>query len=72
VDAAVEFAEASPFPPPESLYDDVYVLDQDVHGSYSVKTTTPEPGPLEETDADTTGEISQQITSALEVAEDAS
>ena len=26
VDAAVEFAEASPFPAPESLYDDVYVL----------------------------------------------
>jgi pyruvate dehydrogenase E1 component alpha subunit len=72
VDAAVEFAEASPFPAPESLYDDVYVLDQDVHGSYSVKTTTPDVGPLEETDADTAGEISQQITSALEVAEDAS
>ena len=27
MDAAVEFAEASPFPAPESLYDDVYVLD---------------------------------------------
>ena len=27
VDAAVAFAEASPFPAPESLYDDVYVLD---------------------------------------------
>ncbi len=27
VDAAVAFAESSPFPAPESLYDDVYVLD---------------------------------------------
>jgi pyruvate dehydrogenase E1 component alpha subunit len=34
VDAAVEFAEASPFPPPESLYDDVYVLGDQVQGSY--------------------------------------
>jgi hypothetical protein len=35
VDAAVEFAEASPFPAPESLYDDVYVLDDEVRGHYS-------------------------------------
>jgi pyruvate dehydrogenase E1 component alpha subunit len=72
IDAAVEFAEASPFPAPESLYDDVYVFDQDVYGAYSVRTTTPDAETLEETDADTTGEIPQQITSALEVAEDAS
>jgi pyruvate dehydrogenase E1 component alpha subunit len=72
VDAAVEFAEASPFPAPESLYDDVYVLDHDVYGAYSVKTTTPDAGALDETDADTTDEVPQQITSALEVAEDAS
>jgi pyruvate dehydrogenase E1 component alpha subunit len=39
VDAAVEFAEASPFPTPESLYDDVYVLDREVQGWYSVATT---------------------------------
>ncbi|HYM90233.1 MAG TPA: thiamine pyrophosphate-dependent enzyme, partial [bacterium] len=39
VDAAVAFAEASPFPAPESLYDDVYVLDQEVRGWYSVETT---------------------------------
>ncbi|HEV3034272.1 MAG TPA: pyruvate dehydrogenase (acetyl-transferring) E1 component subunit alpha [Solirubrobacteraceae bacterium] len=38
VDAAVEFAEASPFPTPESLYDDVYVLDREVRGLYSVRT----------------------------------
>jgi pyruvate dehydrogenase E1 component alpha subunit len=72
VDAAVEFAEASPFPAPESLYDDVYVLDHDAYGAYSVKTTTPDAGTLDETDADTTNEVPQQITSALEVAEDAS
>ena len=34
VDAAVEFAEASPFPQPESLYEDIYVLDEQVHGAY--------------------------------------
>ena len=34
VDAAVEFAEASPFPAPESLYEDVYVLDQHARGAY--------------------------------------
>ncbi len=39
VDAAVAFAEASPFPAPESLYDDVYVLEDAVRGSYSVRTT---------------------------------
>ena len=30
------FAEASPFPPPESLYDDVYVLGDQVQGWYSI------------------------------------
>jgi pyruvate dehydrogenase E1 component alpha subunit len=34
VDAAVQFAEASPFPPADSLYDDVYVLDSQVKGRY--------------------------------------
>jgi pyruvate dehydrogenase E1 component alpha subunit len=38
VDAAVAFAEDSPFPAPESLYDDVYVLNQEVRGWYSVQT----------------------------------
>jgi pyruvate dehydrogenase E1 component alpha subunit len=72
VDAAVAFAEASPFPPPESLYDDVYVLDQDVRGSYSVKTTSPDAAPVEELEEETSGEISEQISSALQVAEEAS
>ena len=36
VDEAVRFADASPFPKPESLYDDVYVLGDQVKGWYSV------------------------------------
>jgi pyruvate dehydrogenase E1 component alpha subunit len=72
VDRAVEFAEHSPFPAPESLYDDVYVLDQDVRGTYSVKTTSlqePQPKPVQANGSD---EIPQQITDALQVGEDAS
>jgi pyruvate dehydrogenase E1 component subunit alpha len=42
VDAAVEFAEASPDPPLESLYDNVYVLGDQVQGWYSVDERTPE------------------------------
>jgi pyruvate dehydrogenase E1 component alpha subunit len=34
VEQAVEFAEASPFPGPETLYEDVYVLDEQAHGRY--------------------------------------
>jgi TPP-dependent pyruvate/acetoin dehydrogenase alpha subunit len=34
VDAAVAFADASPEPKAESLYDDVYVLGNQVKGSY--------------------------------------
>ncbi len=36
VDGAVAFADSSPFPPPESLYDDVYALGSQVRGWYSV------------------------------------
>jgi pyruvate dehydrogenase E1 component alpha subunit len=36
VDQAVAFADRSPFPEPESLYDDVYVLGDQVRGWYSV------------------------------------
>ena len=38
VETAVEFADASPFPKADSLYDDVYVLGDQVHGWYSVDT----------------------------------
>lgn len=36
VDDAVAFAEASPFPAPESLYDDIYVFGDQLKGWYSV------------------------------------
>jgi pyruvate dehydrogenase E1 component alpha subunit len=36
VDEAVAFADASPFPEPSSLYDDVYVLGDQVQGWYSI------------------------------------
>jgi len=42
VDEAVAFADASPFPAPESLYDDVYVLGDQVRGWYSVDERTPD------------------------------
>jgi pyruvate dehydrogenase E1 component alpha subunit len=73
VDEAVEFADASPFPAPESLYDNVYVLGDQVRGWYSVKTTEPLPaGPEEPPTAASTGEIPQQITVALEKGDEAS
>jgi pyruvate dehydrogenase E1 component alpha subunit len=80
VDEAVAFAEASPFPAPESLYDDVYVLGDQVQGWYSVRTpgshdgtegSLRESGVAEVPTAASTGEIPQQITSALEAAENA-
>ncbi len=80
VDAAVAFADASPFPAPESLYDDVYVLDVAVRGSYSVRTTRPEEAADQDARAggadgvreDGAQEISQQITTALQAGEDGS
>jgi pyruvate dehydrogenase E1 component alpha subunit len=36
VDEAVKFADDSPFPPPEALYDDIYVIGDQVKGWYSV------------------------------------
>ncbi len=43
VDAAVAFADASPHPGPTALYDDVYVLGDQVRGWYSVDERTPTP-----------------------------
>ncbi|HSD80271.1 MAG TPA: pyruvate dehydrogenase (acetyl-transferring) E1 component subunit alpha [Solirubrobacteraceae bacterium] len=43
VDAAVAFADASPPPPPESLYDDVYVLGGQVRGWWSLDERSPDP-----------------------------
>ena len=42
VDRAVEFADASPEPALESLYDNVYVLGDQMQGWYSVDERTPE------------------------------
>jgi pyruvate dehydrogenase E1 component alpha subunit len=79
VDAAVAFADASPFPPPESLYDDVYVLDDQVRGWYSAATSSEgselgEPGAERaragEAAAMADAEIPQQLTEALAAGED--
>ncbi len=75
VDAAVEFAEASPFPAPESLYDDVYVLDREVRGWYSVATTDgaadDSPGATRESaELSANDEIPQQLTDALAAGEE--
>jgi pyruvate dehydrogenase E1 component alpha subunit len=43
VDAAVAFADASPHPAPNELYDDIYVLGDQVRGWYSVDERTPTP-----------------------------
>jgi pyruvate dehydrogenase E1 component alpha subunit len=40
---AVEFADASPEPPLESLYDHIYVVGDQVQGWYAVDERTPEP-----------------------------
>ena len=46
IDAAVAFADASPHPSPNELYDDIYVLGDQVRGWYSVdeRTSTPHRG----------------------------
>lgn len=73
VDEAVEFADASPFPEPSSLYDNVYVLGDQVRGWYSVRTTEPDQaGPEAPSTAASTGEIPQQMTAALEQGDEAS
>ncbi len=76
VDAAVAFAEASPFPAPESLYDDVYVLEREVRGLYSLQSTdgsgseAPQgASPVEATPA-ANDEIPQQLSDALAAGED--
>lgn len=43
VDQAVAFADASPHPSPNDLYDDIYVLGDQVRGWYSVDERTPTP-----------------------------
>jgi pyruvate dehydrogenase E1 component alpha subunit len=48
VDEAVEFADNSPFPDLDSLYDDIYVYGKQVKGWYTVDERAPEPHPGEE------------------------
>jgi len=43
IDAAVAFADASPHPSPNDLYNDIYVLGDQVRGWYSVDERTPTP-----------------------------
>ncbi len=43
VDKAVKFADASPFPDLDSLYDDVYIYGGDVPGWWTVDERSPEP-----------------------------
>src|SRR4051794_25503094 len=43
VDQAVEFADDSPFPDLDSLYDDIYVYGDQVKGWYAVDERAPEP-----------------------------
>jgi pyruvate dehydrogenase E1 component alpha subunit len=80
VDEAVAFAEASPFPAPESLYDDVYVLDGQVPGWYSTATANARieldaaaaevKSGQRKALAASNDEIPQQLTSALAAGED--
>jgi pyruvate dehydrogenase E1 component alpha subunit len=73
VDAAVAFAESSPLPGPESLYDDVYVLSDQVHGWYSLDTTHSDGTlPREELGGEEAGldQVPRQLTDALAAGED--
>jgi pyruvate dehydrogenase E1 component alpha subunit len=73
VDAAVEFAETSPFPASESLYEDIYVLNQRSRGDYSARKTggahelAPQP---DVASTSSTDEVTRQLSSALELGED--
>jgi pyruvate dehydrogenase E1 component alpha subunit len=84
VDEAVAFADASPQPPPESLYDDIYVLGGQVRGWYSVDERSAgvhrgederalaegQGAPDSDGRGAATGEVPQQITAAVEAGED--
>jgi hypothetical protein len=48
VDGAVEFADASPFPDLASLYDDIYVLGDQVRGWHTVDERSPDVHPGEQ------------------------
>jgi pyruvate dehydrogenase E1 component alpha subunit len=62
VDEATEFADRSPFPDLDSLYDDIYVYGDQVKGWYSVDERSPRPHPGErEREA---GELAHELAEA--------
>jgi pyruvate dehydrogenase E1 component alpha subunit len=62
VDESVEFADQSPFPDLDSLYDDIYVYGEQVRGWYAVDERTPEVHPGEqEREA---GEVAHELAEA--------
>jgi pyruvate dehydrogenase E1 component alpha subunit len=71
VDEAVAFAEESPFPQPESLYEDVYVLDERSRGDYSARTTSRQKPSAEAPRTSGRDQVSEQLSGALELSEDA-
>jgi pyruvate dehydrogenase E1 component alpha subunit len=62
VDESVEFADNSPFPDLDSLYDDIYVYGEQVRGWYSVDERAPEPHRGEEERE--SGEVAHELAEA--------
>jgi pyruvate dehydrogenase E1 component alpha subunit len=62
IDEAVEFADRSPFPDLDSLYDDIYVYGEQVQGWYSVDERSPKPHRGEE-ERDS-GELAHELAEA--------
>jgi pyruvate dehydrogenase E1 component alpha subunit len=62
VDKAVEFADQSPFPDLDSLYDDIYVYGEQVQGWYTVDERSPEVHPGEHEDE--AGKIAHELAEA--------
>jgi pyruvate dehydrogenase E1 component alpha subunit len=62
VDEAVSFADNSPFPDLDSLYDDIYVYGEQVQGWYSVDERSPDVHPGE--DERDSGELAHELAEA--------
>ena len=62
VDEAVEFADNSPFPDLDSLYDEIYVYGDQVRGWYAVDERAPEPHRGEEERE--SGEVAHELAEA--------
>jgi len=72
VDAAVAFADAFPFPEPDSLYDDVYVLGREVRGWYSIETSDGRASGAGAGEPAANDEIPQQLARALAASDEGS